>query len=75
MDFAARHGLGRRGPLRVHPGKVIAVSNFSPQRIPARLGCFSRTFWQLFRKLLAENVYIDERLLDRRLKLLGPPAL
>jgi len=35
----------------------------------------SRTLWQLFRKLLAENAYIYERLLDRRLKLLGPPAL
>jgi predicted nucleic acid-binding protein len=28
-----------------------------------------------FRKLLAENAYIDRRLLDRRLKLLGLPAL
>jgi uncharacterized protein len=28
-----------------------------------------------FRKLLAENVYIDKRLLDRRLKLLGLPSL
>jgi uncharacterized protein len=28
-----------------------------------------------FRKLLAENVYIDKRLLDRRLKLLGLPTL
>lgn len=28
-----------------------------------------------FRKLLAENVYIDKRLLDRRLKLLGLPPL
>jgi uncharacterized protein len=29
----------------------------------------------IFQKLLAENVYIDKRLLDRRLKLLGLPAL
>jgi len=28
-----------------------------------------------FRKLLTENAYIDKRLLDRRLKLLGLPAL
>lgn len=28
-----------------------------------------------FRKLLAENAYIDRRLLDRRLKLLGLPTL
>jgi predicted nucleic acid-binding protein len=28
-----------------------------------------------FRKLLAGNAYIDRRLLDRRLKLLGLPAL
>jgi len=30
---------------------------------------------ETFRKLLAENVYIDKRLLERRLKLLGLPAL
>jgi uncharacterized protein len=29
----------------------------------------------IFQKLLAENVYIDKRLLDRRLKLLGLPSL
>jgi predicted nucleic acid-binding protein len=29
----------------------------------------------IFRKLIAENVYIDKRILDRRLKLLGLPPL
>ena len=30
---------------------------------------------ETYQRLLAENVYIDKRLLDHRLKLLGLPAL